>query len=94
MLIYAGFKLTTGSDFLQWTLPNPSNSTSRYSDSLCGAIAIGFLVPFFWFFGVHGGLISWLSLLHPYASVFQLLDNAQLYKAGKLTIANNAHVVC
>lgn len=54
-------------------------------------VAIAFLVPFFWFFGVHGGLIVGTltgSLLQ--ANSF---DNAQLYRAGRLTIANGAHVV-
>ena len=55
MLIYAGFKLTTGSDFLQWTYQTLQIPLQGISDSLGGAIAIGFLVPFFWFFGVHGG---------------------------------------
>ena len=91
MLIYAGFKLTTGSDFLQWTYQTLQIPLQGISDSLGGAIAIGFLVPFFWFFGVHGGLIVG-SLAGPMLQA-NSFDNAQLYKAGKLTIANGAHVV-
>ena len=86
MLIYAGFKLTTGSDFLQWTYQTLQIPLQGISDSLGGAIAIGFLVPFFWFFGVHGGLIVG-SLAGPMLQA-NSFDNAQLYKAGKLTIAN------
>ena len=91
MLIYADFKLTTGSDFLQWTYQTLQIPLQGISDSLGGAIAIGFLVPFFWFFGVHGGLIVG-SLAGPMLQA-NSFDNAQLYKAGKLTIANGAHVV-
>lgn len=91
ILIYAGFKLTTGSDFLQWTYQTLQIPLQGISDSLGGAIAIGFLVPFFWFFGVHGGLIIG-SLAGPMLQA-NSFDNAQLYKAGKLTIANGAHVV-
>lgn len=91
MLIYAGFKLTTGSDFLQWTYQTLQIPLQGISDSLGGAIAIGFLVPFFWFFGVHGGLIVG-SLAGPMLQA-NSFDNAQLYKVGKLTIANGAHVV-
>ena len=83
MLIYAVFKLTTGSDFLQWTYQTLQIPLQGISDSLGGAIAIGFLVPFFWFFGVHGGLIVG-SLAGPML---------QANSFDKLTIANGAHVV-
>ncbi|MBD5431962.1 MAG: PTS sugar transporter subunit IIC [Lactobacillus sp.] len=91
MLIYAFFKLVTGSDFLQWIYTTVQIPLQGLSDSFGGALAIGFLVPFFWFFGVHGGLIVG-SLVQPML-ISNSFDNAQLYKAGKLTIANGAHVV-
>ncbi|PEG86590.1 MULTISPECIES: ROK family protein [unclassified Lactobacillus] len=56
-----------------------------------GALAIGFLVPFFWFFGVHGGLIMG-SLVAPMLQA-NTADNARLFAAGKLSLANGAHIV-
>jgi PTS system cellobiose-specific IIC component len=61
------------------------------SDSLVGAILIAFLVSFFWFFGVHGGLI-----MGGIAGAFLIpntASNAALYQAGKLSLNNGAHIV-
>ena len=91
MLIYGGFNLFAHTDFLQWTYNTIQTPLQGISDSFGGALAIGFLVPFFWFFGVHGGLIVG-SLAGPMLQA-NSFDNAQLYKAGKLTIAQGAHVV-
>lgn len=91
MLIYAFFQLVAHTDFLQWIYTTVQIPLQGISDSLGGALAIGFLVPFFWFFGVHGGLIVG-SLAGPMLQA-NTFDNAQLYKAGKLTIAQGAHVV-
>lgn len=91
MLIYAAFNMFAHTDFLQWTYNTIQTPLQGISDSFGGALAIGFLVPFFWFFGVHGGLIVG-SLAGPMLQA-NSFDNAQLYKAGKLTIAQGAHVV-
>lgn len=91
MFIYAGFKVFTNSDFLTWIYNAVQTPLQGVSDSLGGAIVIGFLVPFFWFFGVHGGLIVG-SLAGPMLQA-NTFDNGVLYKAGKLTIANGAHVI-
>ncbi|NLD07944.1 MAG: PTS sugar transporter subunit IIC, partial [Lactobacillus sp.] len=91
MLIFGAFHNFAHTDFLQWVYKTIQSPLQGVSDSFGGAVVIAFLVPFFWFFGVHGGLIVGSiagSLLQ--ANSF---DNAQLYRAGKLTIANGAHVV-
>lgn len=91
MLIFGAFNNFAHTDFLKWVYSTIQSPLQGVSDSFGGAVVIAFLVPFFWFFGVHGGLIVGSiagSLLQ--ANSF---DNAQLYKAGKLTIANGAHVV-
>ena len=91
MLIFAGFSTFAHTDLLQWIYNTIQIPLQGVSDSFGGAVAIAFLVPFFWFFGVHGGLIVG-SLV---GSLLQAnsFDNAQLYKAGKLTMANGAHIV-
>ncbi len=91
MLIFGAFNNFAHTDFLQWVYSTIQAPLQGVSDSFGGAVVIAFLVPFFWFFGVHGGLIVGSiagSLLQ--ANSF---DNAELYRAGKLTIANGAHVV-
>lgn len=91
MLIYAGFNTFTHSDFLTWIYNTLQIPLQGISDSFGGVLAIGFLVPFFWFFGVHGGLIMG-SLVAPMLQA-NTADNANLFHAGKLTIAQGAHVV-
>ncbi|GAA3628886.1 PTS sugar transporter subunit IIC [Lactobacillus hamsteri] len=91
MLIFAGFNTWAHTDFLQWIYNTVQIPLQGLSDSFGGAVAIGFLVPFFWFFGVHGGLIVG-SLAGPLLQA-NSFENAQLFKAGKLTIAQGAHVV-
>mgnify|MGYP003494325904 FL=1 len=87
MLIYGGFNAFAHTDFLNWIY----NTLQIISDSFGGAIAIGFLVPFFWFFGVHGCLIMG-SLVAPILQA-NTADNARLFAEHRLTIAQGAHVV-
>ncbi|MCT0055423.1 PTS sugar transporter subunit IIC [Lactococcus lactis subsp. lactis] len=59
--------------------------------SFGGIIIISLLVPFFWFFGVHGGII-----MGAITSAFLLPNtfaNASLYQSHKLSLANGAHIV-
>ncbi|WP_347980888.1 PTS sugar transporter subunit IIC [Limosilactobacillus allomucosae] len=91
MLIFAGFKAFGNTDLLQWIYKVLELPMQGVSDSWAGAIVIGLAVPFFWFFGVHGGLI-----VGSIASAFLLPNtaaNAALYHAGKLTLANGAHII-
>ena len=91
MLIFAGFSSFAHTDFLNWIYNTLQIPLQGISDSFGGALAIGFLVPFFWFFGVHGGLIMG-SLVAPMLQA-NTADNARLFAAGKLTFANGAHIV-
>lgn len=91
MLVYAGFKTFMNTDLLQYVYTLLEMPMQGLSDSLFGAIIIGFAVSFFWFFGVHGGLI-----VGTIAGVFLMPNtaaNAALYHAGKLSLANGAHIV-
>lgn len=91
MLIFAGFKSFMHTDLLQYVYELLEMPMQGLSDSLFGAIIIGFAVSFFWFFGVHGGLI-----VGTIAGVFLMPNtaaNAALYHAGKLSLANGAHIV-
>ncbi|NRO31169.1 PTS system oligo-beta-mannoside-specific EIIC component [Lactobacillus helveticus] len=81
MLIYGGFNAFAHTDFLNWIYNTLQIPLQGISDSFGGAIAIGFLIPFFWFFGVHGGLIMG-SLVAPMLQA-NTADNADyLLKAN------------
>ncbi|AYG00614.1 PTS sugar transporter subunit IIC [Lactococcus allomyrinae] len=59
--------------------------------SFGGIIIISLLVPFFWFFGVHGGII--MGAITGAFLIPNTFDNAALYQAHKLSLANGAHIV-
>ena len=62
------------------------------TDSLGGAIMIGFLVPFLWFFGVHGSTIVG-GIMGPILQA-NSLENTEILNSGKeLTVANGGHIV-
>ena len=91
MLIYAAFKVFMHTDMLSWIYKILQIPLEGMSDSFWGAILIAFAVTFFWFFGVHGGLI-----VGGIAGIFLLPNttaNAALYAAHKLSLANGAHIV-
>ncbi|KRN28168.1 cellobiose pts, eiic [Lactobacillus selangorensis] len=90
MFIYAGFSYLH-TDLLQLLYQVLELPLQGLSDSLGGALVIAFAVPFFWFFGIHGGLI-----VGAVAGAFLIPNtaaNATLYHAGKLSLANGAHIV-
>lgn len=91
MLLYAFFKMIMSTDLLQLIYKLLQTPLQGLSDSLGGALIIAFLVPFFWFFGVHGGLI--MGAITSGLLIPNTFDNANLYHAGKLSLANGAHIV-
>ncbi|MFT8616747.1 MAG: PTS sugar transporter subunit IIC [Lentilactobacillus hilgardii] len=91
MLIFALIKTTLNTDMLNLIYNSLAAPMQGLSDSLVGAILIAFLVSFFWFFGVHGGLI-----MGGIAGAFLIpntASNATLYHAGNLSLNNGAHIV-
>ncbi|WP_326514043.1 PTS sugar transporter subunit IIC [Clostridium intestinale] len=92
MFVYMFFRYalnTTLIDFIFKVLQTPLQG---FTDSLIGLIITTALVPFFWWFGVHGativgGVMSGLTAANR-------LDNQAIIDAGKeLTIANGGHIV-
>ena len=62
------------------------------SDSVPGVLATTFLIPFLWFFGVHGSSIVGGILTGLWTANY--MDNQALFEAGKeLTVANGGHIV-
>jgi len=91
MFIYAFFDKVLHADLLTEIYHLIQTPLQGVSDSLPGALIIAFLVPFFWFFGVHGGLI--MGAITAGLLIPNTFDNAALYKAGKLSLENGAHIV-
>ncbi|WP_010581568.1 PTS sugar transporter subunit IIC [Liquorilactobacillus vini] len=91
MLLYAFFKMVMSTDLLQLIYKMLQTPLQGLSDSLGGALIIAFLVPFFWFFGVHGGLI--MGAITSGLLIPNTFDNARLFNEGRLSLANGAHIV-
>lgn len=63
------------------------------TDSFGGAVAMGLLIPFLWFFGVHGSTIIGDAVMGPLL-LANSADNQAIIDSGKaLTLANGAHIV-
>ena len=91
-VIYGIFKFTIGISLPEMIYKIIQSPLQGLSDSLGGAIVISFLVPFLWFFGIHGGttvggVMNGLLTANTAA-------NAQLQAAGTLDLAHGAHIVC
>ena len=62
------------------------------TDSLGGAMMLGFLVPFLWFFGVHGSTIVG-GVMGPILQANSLANTAILESGKALTLENGGHIV-
>ncbi|MNM49925.1 Lichenan permease IIC component [compost metagenome] len=92
MFIFMFFKYalnTTMIDFIFKVLQTPLQG---FTDSLIGLIITTALVPFLWWFGVHGNNI--VGGVMQGMQIANRLDNQAIIDSGKaLTIANGGHIV-
>ena len=92
MLIYLFFDKVTKSTMTEWIYSTIQTPLQGLTDSFGGMLAIAFLVPFLWFFGVHGATIVG-GIMGPLLQA-NALDNQKILDAGKaLTVANGGHIV-
>lgn len=91
-ILYAIFKIGLGTTMMEWIYATIQIPLQGITDSYGGVLVISLLIPFLWFFGVHGstlvgGVMS--SLLASNAAENQAILDAGL----KLTMANGGHIV-
>ena len=80
---------TTLIEFIYKVIQTPLQGMT---DSLGGVLFMGFLIPFLWWFGVHGSTI--VGGIMGSLLTSNTLDNAAIVTSGKeLTVANGAHIV-
>lgn len=89
--VYALFNKLGNTDLVTFIYHWLEIPLQHIGDSYFGILVISLLVPFFWFFGVHGGLI--MGAITGAFLIPNTADNAALFKVGKLTLANGAHIV-
>lgn len=91
-ILYAVFKIGLNITPIEWIYQVIQIPLQGLTDSFGGVIVIGFMIPFLWFFGVHGstivgGIVG--SLLTANANENQAILDAGL----ELTLENGGHIV-
>lgn len=92
LVIYVLFDKFLNLTVMEWIYKAIQSPLQGVTDSFGGAMMLGFLVPFLWFFGVHGSTIVG-GIMGPILQA-NSLENTEIIKAGKeLTVANGGHIV-
>ena len=91
-IVYMFFKWGLQTTFIEFIYKMLQTPLQGMTDSLGGVLVMGFLIPFLWWFGVHGATI--VSGVMSGILQSNTLDNAAIVTSGKeLTIANGAKIV-
>ncbi|MGX7351857.1 PTS cellobiose transporter subunit IIC [Enterococcus canis] len=92
MLVYIFFDMVFDTTVVQWIYEVIQSPMQGATDSLGGALMLGFLVPFLWFFGVHGSTIVG-GIMGPILQANSLANTDILESGKELTVANGGHIV-
>ncbi|MBN1468527.1 MAG: PTS sugar transporter subunit IIC [Fusobacteriaceae bacterium] len=92
MIIYTFFKFKLDTTLIEFIFKVLQTPLQGVAGSVMGAIILGALTPFFWWFGVHGAAIVG-GVMTPLIQANGLANQAILDKGLELTIANGAYVV-
>ena len=91
-LVYVFFKYVMDTTLIEFIYKMIQTPLQGMTDSLGGVLLMGFIIPFLWWFGVHGATIIG-GIMSPILQS-NTLDNGAIVSAGKeLTLANGAHIV-
>ena len=90
--IYVFFDKVFQTTVVEWIYTVIQSPMQGVTDSLGGALMLGFLVPFLWFFGVHGSTIVG-GIMGPILQANSLANTAILESGKALTLGNGGHIV-
>ncbi|MBZ0324443.1 PTS sugar transporter subunit IIC [Enterococcus casseliflavus] len=90
--IYIFFDKVFQTTVVEWIYTVIQSPMQGVTDSLGGALMLGFLVPFLWFFGVHGSTIVG-GIMGPILQANSLANTAILESGKALTLENGGHIV-
>lgn len=90
--IYIFFDKVFQTTVVEWIYTVIQSPMQGVTDSLGGAMMLGFLVPFLWFFGVHGSTIVG-GIIGPILQANSLANTAILESGKALTLENGGHIV-
>lgn len=92
-VIYGIFKVGMGITPIEWIYKVLQLPLQGMTDSFGGVIAMGFIIPFFWFFGIHGSTIIGDGIMGPILLANSAANQAILDSGLPLTLANGGHIV-
>ena len=92
-VIYGVFKLALGVTPIEWIYKVLQLPLMGLTDSFGGVVAMGFVIPFFWFFGIHGSTIIGDGIMGPMLLANSAANQAILDSGLELTLANGGHIV-
>lgn len=90
--IYIFFDKVFQTTVVEWIYTVIQSPMQGVTDSLGGAMMLGFLVPFLWFFGVHGSTIVG-GIMGPILQANSLANTAILESGKALKLENGGHIV-
>ena len=91
-IIYAIFHFAMDTTFVEAIYEVIQTPLQGITDSLGGVIVMSFMIPFLWFFGVHGSTIIG-GIMGPILQANTAANQAILDAGQELTIANGGHIV-
>jgi PTS system cellobiose-specific IIC component len=92
LLVYVGFDVVFETTLVEWIYAVIQAPMQGVTDSIGGAFMLGLLVPFLWFFGVHGSTIVG-GIMGPVLQANSLANTAIIESGQELTVANGGHIV-
>lgn len=91
-VIYAVVKNLFDTTPMEWIYKTIQIPMQGLTDSFGGVIAMGFLIPFFWFFGIHGSTLVG-GIMGPILTANTAANQAIIDSGKALTLANGGHIV-
>lgn len=91
-VIYTFFKFALNTTFIEFIYKSLQTPLQGATDSIGGALMLGALIPFFWWFGVHGANIV-NGVMTGLLTANGLANQAIVNSGKELTLANGAHIV-
>ena len=92
MLVYIFFKFQLNTTLIEFVFKVLQTPLQGAASSIGGVVIIGALIPFFWWFGVHGAAIVG-GVMNPLVTANGLVNQTIIDKGHELTLANGAYIV-
>ncbi len=91
-IVYAVVKNMFDTTPMEWIYKTIQIPLQGLTDSFGGVVAMGFLIPFFWFFGIHGSTLVG-GIMGPLLTANSAANQAILDSGRELNLANGGHIV-